>query len=301
MPALYKIVINSHNFILEYIGSFEINLLKLKTKMMKKNYSLIIAILSPVFLGLFFAGTLYHSGSPGAKTGSPGDNLSNCTACHSGTPNNVVSWISSDIPELGYIVGETYTITATGTHTNVGKFGFELTSEDENGNKVGQFIVSDDGQTQLTNGNKAITHTSSGINPNGNSKSWTFQWTAPSTDIGVVTFYASFNAANNNGGTSGDVVYLTNLSVNESSIGIAENKEELTFVLSPNPSFGQLSINHDYNDTDIIIIDLNGKIVYQENNYFSGKSIDLSLLNKGIYLVQVQNEQKSRTQKLLIK
>ncbi len=267
---------------------------------MKKNYSFIIAILSPVLFGLFFAGTLYHSGSPGGKTGSPGDNSANCTACHTGSPNNVVGWISSDIPELGYVVGETYTITATGTHTGVGRFGFELTAEDESGNKVGQFIVSGDGQTQLSNGNKAITHTSSGITPSGDSKTWTFQWTAPSTDIGVVTFYASFNAANNNGGTSGDVVYLTSMSVDESSVGINNSIEKIIFSMFPNPSHGQLSIKHNYDAIDILLVDLSGRIVYQQNQYLSNEKIDLSFLNQGIYLVQVKNGQNVSTKKFFI-
>ena len=268
---------------------------------MKKNYSLIIGMLTPVFFGLFFAGTLYHDGSPGGKTGSPGDNSASCTSCHTGNTNNAQAWITSDIPALGYVVGETYTITAIGTHTGVGRFGFELTSEDADGNKVGQFIIGSDGQTQLVNGNKAITHTSSGITPNGNSKTWTFQWTAPSTDIGIITFYGAFNAANNNGGTSGDVVYLSNMSVDESSIGISDGMGKITFSMSPNPSFGQLSIEHNYTSPNIVIVDLYGKVVFQQHSYISKDKIDLSFLNKGIYLVQIQNGQKMNTKKLLIK
>jgi len=267
---------------------------------MKKNYSLIIALMAPALLALFFAGTLYHSGSPGGKTGSPGDNSANCTACHTGSPNNAVDWITSDIPALGYVVGETYTITATGTHAGVGRFGFELTSEDTDGNKVGQFM-STDGQTQLVNGNNSITHTSAGITPSGNSKTWTFQWTAPSTDIGLVTFYGAFNATNNNGGTSGDVVYLSNMSVDESSIGINEELGKITFSMSPNPSYGQLAISHAYESTNIYILDLSGRIVFQEMRYHSMDKINLSNLNHGIYLVQVQNGRKVSTQKLVIK
>jgi hypothetical protein len=272
-----------------------------KNYIMKKNYSLLIALLSPVVMGLFFAGTLYHGGSPGGRTGSPGDNSSNCTACHSGSPNNVTAWISSDIPELGYVVGDTYTITATGTHSGVASFGFELTAEDDNGNKVGHFMISTDGQTQLSNGNSSITHTASGIMPNGDTKTWSFQWTAPDTDIGFVTFYASFNAANGNGSTSGDVIYLTSLTVDESSIGLSEDVEEITFTMSPNPSVGILSVSHAYNAADIRIADLSGKIVYQQIDYSSNDKIDLSYLNQGIYLVQVQNGSKVNTQKLIIK
>jgi hypothetical protein len=268
---------------------------------MKKNYSLFIALLSPAVFVLFFAGTLYHGGSPGGKTGSPGDNGSTCTACHSGTANNVDAWITTDIPELGYVVGETYTITATGTHAGVGRFGFELTAEDQNGNKVGQFSVSPDGQTQFANGNHAITHTSSGITPDGDTKSWSFQWTAPDTDLGIITFYASFNAANANGGTSGDIIYLSSLSVDESSIGIQDNIESIEFTMSPNPSFGQLAISHQLSSAQLQIVELSGKIVYSNQAYHSNDQIDLHYLQQGIYLVQLKNGPFVNTKKLLIK
>jgi len=267
---------------------------------MKKNYSFYLAILTPIIWGLFFAGTLYHNGSPGSKTGSPGDNGVNCTACHTGAPNEVSDWISSDIPELGYVLGETYTITATGTHIGVGRFGFELTSEDEAGTKVGEFIVSGDGQTQLVNGNKSITHTSSGITPEGDSKVWTFQWTAPTTDVGEITFYGAFNATNNNGNSTGDVVYLSSLSSDESTAGI-DDIVAIDFVMSPNPSYGNLSVVFDYNNADISIFDLNGRLILHQEHYVSGENISLSQLNKGVYIVRVQNDQKYQSQKLVIK
>src|SRR6185369_13678069 len=42
-----------------------------------------------------------------------------------------------------------------------------------------------------------------------NGATWTFDWTAPSTDVGPVTFYAAGNQANNDGNTSGDFIYKT--------------------------------------------------------------------------------------------
>ena len=268
---------------------------------MKKNYSIFVAILSPMIIGLFFAGTLYHGGSPGAKTGSPGDGFADCTGCHSGTPVDASGWITTDIPELGYEVGETYTITAIGTHAGVGRFGFELTAEDDDKNKVGQFIISADGQTQLPNGGASITHTSAGITPNGDAKTWSFQWTAPATDVGIVTFYAAFNAANNNSGTSGDVIYLSSLSVDESTVGIDNSLEKIDFTLSPNPSYGQFAVNHSLTFVNVKIFDMNGRSVYEEENYISNEIIDLSYLNKGIYMVQVRNEQNTTTKKILLK
>jgi len=267
---------------------------------MKKNYTLLLILLIPASIMLFFAGTLFHSGSPGGKTGSPGDNGVTCTQCHNGTAESMDGMISTNIPSLGYVVGDTYELTLTAEHESAARYGFELTAEDEAGNKVGQFIISGDGETQLANSNNAITHTSSGITPDGNMKTWMFEWTAPSSDVGLVTFYTAVNAANNNGGTGGDVIYTSTLSVDESSVGIAHNIEEAFFTISPNPSQGAIQISHEYQMAQIRIISLDGKISWHTHAYLSGQTIDLSQLNNGIYMVQLQNGNNIKTQKLVL-
>lgn len=268
---------------------------------MKKNYSLILAILSPLAIGLFFAGTLFSSGTPGQYSGSPGDNGNNCTTCHAGTATEVDGWITTDIPELGYVVGETYTITATGTHAGVGLFGYELTSEDNSANKVGTFEESLDGFSVIISNGTATTHDWAGTIPDGDSRSWSVSWTAPSTDVGVVTFYAAFNAANNNGSTLGDVVYLSSLSVDESSVGIDNSIQNTTFSFAPNPSQGMINVKHDFGSAELAIIDLSGKTVLQESQVFTDTRMDLSHLQSGIYLIRIQNGLDSRTERLIIK
>jgi hypothetical protein len=176
---------------------------------MKKAYSFLIVLSLPIALLLFS----YVSGSPGGKTGSPGDNGSTCTDCHAGTAQSQLSWISSTIPVEGYTAGETYQITATGTHAGVVKFGFELTSEDMMGAKTGVFTITDANRTKLANGGKSVTHKNTGVTPTGNSNSWTVDWTAPQS--GSVTFYAAFNAANGNGNTSGDIIYTSSMMVSQ--------------------------------------------------------------------------------------
>lgn len=181
---------------------------------MKHYYKLLSIIIGLPVILLLYANS---SGSPGGRSGSPGDNNQTCTACHSGTAINQSGWISSTIPASGYTPGETYEITVNGVHSGVALFGFELTAENSTGQKVGSFALSDPGRTKLTNQNKAVTHTGGGTNPSGNNISWSVNWTAPATDVGQVGFYAALNAANGNGGTSGDVIYKTNLFVNVSA------------------------------------------------------------------------------------
>jgi hypothetical protein len=171
---------------------------------MKKFYYSLIAILAvPVILILLSNST----GSPGGRTGSIGDNGNTCTGCHTGTATNKFGWITTNVPLQGYTPGQTYTITATGTHTGVVKFGFELTVEDNQGNKVGTLQLTDPARTKFTNGNHAVTHTAAGNIPSGNTSSWSMNWIAPSGTSGSIGIYAAFNAANGNGNTGGDVIY----------------------------------------------------------------------------------------------
>ena len=81
------------------------------------------------------------------------------------------------------------------------------------GAKTGNFTLSEPARTKLVNVNKAVSHTQAGNVPTGNSNTWTMNWTAPSTNVGQIRFYAAFNAANGNGNNSGDVIYTSNLFV----------------------------------------------------------------------------------------
>lgn len=179
---------------------------------MKTFYKFLSVLAIPALLILYSN----SGGSPGSKTGSVGDNGTTCTQCHSGTSQGQVGWITSNIPAEGYTPGETYAITATGTHDGVSKFGFELTVEDDAGSKLGGLAITDASRTQFTNNNNAVTHTQAGNVPSGNTNTWSMDWTAPEAGLtSDVMFYAAFNAANGNGNTSGDQIYTTSLSVSE--------------------------------------------------------------------------------------
>lgn len=264
---------------------------------MKKIYFRLL--LAPAIITLFFAGTNFTGGTPGAKTGSPGDGGATCTDCHVGTATPVENWISSDIPELGYVVGETYTITATASENGVSKFGFELTAEDADGNKVGSFNISD-ANTQAANNGNSVTHTAAGT-AGTNSKTWTMEWTAPATDLGVITFYAAFNATNSNSATSGDKIYTSTLSVDESSVGFGNELAVAEFTFGPNPSLGSIQVNHPYDAAQLSIFDISGKTVLFVESLYTGSTVDLEELNSGVYFIQLQHGNAIKSQKLVLK
>ena len=178
--------------------------------------NILLLFLAAIAIGFITtSGILYSGGSPGGKTRSPGD-VSTCTQCHGGIANPVTGWITTNVPPTGYIPGNTYNVTVTATQSGISKFGFECTAEDAFASKVGTFIILMGAQTKLANNNHPVTHKAAGTSATGGSKSWAFAWTAPATGTGVVTFYAAFNAANGNNSTTGDIIYKSNLAVQES-------------------------------------------------------------------------------------
>ncbi len=256
-------------------------------------------------LVLFTSELEYSGGSPGAKTGSPGDNGANCTQCHSGTPNTVDGWIESDIPETGYVPGETYTITVTGTHSGVSKFGFEATAEDSENAKTGTLIITDSGQTKLANGNHSVTHKSGGTAPSGNTKSWSFDWTAPDAGTGDVSFYAAFNAANGNGSTSGDVIYLSSLSVMEDlGTGVDDNSFENSVSVYPVPFDNTLYVKSDITVSKISLFNSAGTLVKTVNISDvsnNGFSLSTGNLESGVYIISITGNNGENFSKQIVK
>jgi len=188
---------------------------------MKKNYYTVFVI-TIIVLGfvLSFDSTVISNSAapPASRTGSPGDGGNNCSGCHGGLAvSNQVGWINSNIPGTGYIPGDTYTITISGTHTGVSKFGFECVVEDALANSVGTLVATDVVKTQLIGNSKYIAHTTAGLTPVGSTNTWSFDWIAPITGTGTVTFFVALNAANGNGGFGGDKIYTSSLTIQENT------------------------------------------------------------------------------------
>ena len=156
----------------------------------------------------------YSSGPPAGFTHAPGE--FDCSECHLPQQSAGTGTVTVNAPQ-SYIPGQTYQVTVTSTNPDPSRlrWGFQLTALDSLDSKAGN-LQSNGTLTQVLDnqgpgGNRQyIEHTSVGtfINQQGGA-SWTFNWTAPSTDVGPVTFYAAANHANNDGNTSGDFVYFT--------------------------------------------------------------------------------------------
>ena len=160
---------------------------------------------------LVFAESMHSSGPLDGRTGAPGEGL--CTDCHSGSPDDGSVQITGT--PMFYEPGATYTITVTLQDQGQSRWGFELTAKDGSANGAGDFTITDAVNTQLSD-NPApaadyVKHTSAGTyngTPDG-PVTWEFDWTAPPSDVGDITFYVAGNAADGNSGTSGDNIYTS--------------------------------------------------------------------------------------------
>lgn len=245
----------------------------------------------------------YSSGAPAGMTGSPGD-VTNCTACHSGTATSSSGLITSTIPVTGYIPGTTYTITATIAEPSV-KFGFEISAQNTIGSKKGTLVVTNSTETQLVGtGGKYITHKLAGTPGISQSRTWTFNWIAPTAGTGSVTFYGAFNATNNNNLSSGDRIILTQMLVNENTLtAVHEPLASGSVSVFPNPASTSLSISPASGHTIelMTIYDLSGKKVMEQQAESGGATLlNIESLQAGVYILTMNMEQQVVTQKIVI-
>lgn len=239
---------------------------------------------------------LYPEGSPGNRTGSPGDGGNTCTSCHSNSPDfSLVPTITTDIPQTGYELNATYTITITTSSSGAAGWGFELAAEkDLDNSNIGSFNL-----TGSTGSPKLILSGSSVTQSNDNFNSWSFKWTAPSTDEGAITFYAAVLAADGDG-TSGDQTVTTSVSVNLSTLSISE-ENRVVFDIYPNPTQDVLTIllPNEITTGSIEIFDFSGRSVKSKQINSIKNTLNISNLSQGIYFIKLNSEGKIGMQKVI--
>ncbi|MGC2237101.1 MAG: VCBS repeat-containing protein [Pyrinomonadaceae bacterium] len=154
----------------------------------------------------------YSSGPPGGVTGAPGETT--CVACHFSDEGSGQFTITAP---PNYTPGQTYQIVVRHISSDPSRkrWGFEITSLA--GTAMAGTLSSTTGTTQTFDGGNGrfyTEHSGDGTFPGQlGGAVWTFNWTAPSTNVGAVTFYSAGNQANSDGNTSGDRIITTTTTV----------------------------------------------------------------------------------------
>lgn len=242
---------------------------------------------------------IQSGGGQSGLTGAPGE--ANCTQCHrtgndfslqDGNGINSLT-VASGITQIsGYEPGETYNVSLQ-TSGNSNKKGFSAVALDANNNNAGSFSAS--GSTQNfsapTGDRQYVSHTSTGTS----AIVWVWQWTAPATDVGDVTFYVACNQSNaNNTNDSGDQIYLSQHVIG-SSASINENEQfNSNFAAGFNNETNQLNVTFSSlvsNTMFLNLVDMSGKSVFtysmEESNIGENNETIMlpNNLKSGIYVV----------------
>ena len=265
------------------------------------------------FLFLLFNETFTNtSGSPAGRSGGAGELTCATSSCHQGTPNSGPGSVSitTNAPNGEYMPGQTYTITATVDQTGVSKFGFIVLS----GYNVGTNAST--GTIQLTNptetqqkasGNRNhVTHKTAGTSGSDN-RSWSFDWVAPGSNTGEVTFFAALNATNNGGNRTGDNIYTTSVSLTEAAVSVdpelTQTPQIQVFPAYTNEAVTIRLENPVNRKVEISVMDLQGKTVYRSvENALPGTfehSFAVNQWESGLYYVRVSGAGFVQTQKVV--
>jgi hypothetical protein len=140
-----------------------------------------------------------------------------CVACHNSfalNPDTAGSITLEGVP-ASYEPGRAYTLTVKVANSDPAamRWGFQMTAVAmKDGSGAGEFLATDAATTQVLvamSGTRSYIEHSYGGTAIGQAggNAWTFQWKAPSADVGRIGFFAAGNVANADGSNQGDRIY----------------------------------------------------------------------------------------------
>jgi len=263
----------------------------------------------------------FSGGGQAGYTGAPSE--ATCFNCH-GTPGgstldgsteNQVLFLDNLTPVTEYTPGNTYTITVQ-MASSPSKKGFSAVALDGTNANAGSFTGdSGIGGTQdfvaAGTGRHYVSHLASSNTSTQTIWGWT--WTAPATDVGPVTVYLCTNIANDDNGSTGDAIYLSQHVISPASGGASigeESVDNTKFTAGFNAesskvtmSFSSLAVDNMFFN----LVDMNGRSVFTyemgesefgENN----QSLVLpSSIENGMYIVHFFVGNKAMSANILVK
>lgn len=282
---------------------------------MKKLITFSIIVLSSLGAFITFTNESYKKNGRAGNTGSPGEATCQTSGCHNGTANTgpgSVTLLSSDMTGWEYVPGTTYNIRVRIAETGKLVFGLGVEVLNSSNTNAGTINITESSRTQIISsgaGRLNLTHMT-GAGLTNDSSVYTFSWTAPSTDIGPVTFYVAGLAGNNNNGDSGDQSYTTSQTCTaKTNVGIQTNTSVSVMNIYPNPVQDHINIqmnNAPMNQSTISILDMSGKIVSVLASNVDLQANELltytrpASLKEGLYILQISNRTTTKSSRLVL-
>ena len=253
----------------------------------------------------------FTNGAPASRTGAPGE--ANCTGCHLGTANDgtTTSSISFSGNNNEYQAGQTYNMSLSISNGS-NKNGFQIVAFDANNSNAGSLTVTDPTNTSIVtgSGNTYINQTSSGTSQT----TWSFDWVAPSSNVGPVTFYYAYNVTNSNNGGDGDQIYLAQQTIQPfvDPTGISPSPYETlseSFNVNYSRELNQLLLTFTSQNQSpygiVKLYSINGKFIFS-NDFAVGFGDNNEIINlqeslsKGVYLVSLFLDNNVVSKKIIV-
>ena len=254
-------------------------------------------------------------------TGAPGDALTGvnpktCQSCHSsgafGPPTMSIQFFDSlgTTAVASYLPNKLYTVRLTinaASGTPAG-YGFQMIDLKKSDNTNVKGFLSTANQTadvqlsKLSNGRQYAEQSTRITNKTINVK-----WRAPATSgNGSISFYAVGNAVNGDGGSGGDGVTTRNIEFPEGRASTNDIGENIHISLSNTLVTEGVTLQLKSEGAHLFqvrVSDLTGRSVlldkWQVVDGENQKVLDLSLLSKGAYMVQIIENQSIVTKKIV--
>jgi len=260
-------------------------------------------------------GDMLSTGAPPAHTGAPGEQTCARSGCHTGAAvNSGAGMLTLDFNQSAdeYVPGEAYEIKVSLDEINVMRFGFELTAiSDITGDEAGSLVITDSARMQViqgpapNDGRTYITYRFAGTEPVALGKGeWIFNWIAPQTDIGPVSFYLAAVSANDDATDDGDLTYTTSTTILPSTVlGVESERFVNAISLYPNPTIDVINIDTYANPgqrVSVSIHTLSGKKVGDFDFDGCCSNLNVDGYESGVYFVKMAIDDRMFSQRLLI-
>lgn len=261
---------------------------------------------------MLYLGLASNSTGPAGQflnaTGSPGNNAS-CGGCHGGgagttTGNVEIRKLSTGItgPVVTQYQADTvYIVKVVGNNANISHFGFQLTALNGSNTNAGTFQnVTGNMHITAVSSKNIVEHTDQLAKTN-NQYEASFNWKAPATGTGNVTFYGVINAVNNDGLAGGDKPGspFTKL-LTENTTSVKEPAGAIELSAYPNPCSTSLvikMIKMQAGTYTLRALDLSGKTIATENAIVTGAEHETKINTagwpSGIYHILFTNGEAS--------
>lgn len=245
---------------------------------------------------------------PGNANDPPSNGSCAKSGCHSDNPVQSGSQVISltigpdaanqnPLSSFTYVPGTTYTMVFDILSSTGGSYGFQMIGLDNTNAQAGNFAVTNAANTSLltlgSSGKSYIGHKAAST-----VKTWTFNWTAPSSNVGDISFYAIANVANGNGNRTGDNIYTSTLVLSPASSTGFQSSGSMPLGLSPNPASGAVRLSFEgkgEGETIVSLTEVSGRKVaelYRGSSEAGQHDLMVELpsgLAHGMYIMSVKD------------